>query len=120
MRTSATSAEGAHASHLSPVVAPQVAGRVAVLLSPELWAIVLEELESTEREGKPAEVLVAVQSRYSGVSEQGGPPRSLIVWARKAEDGVLLKSIKVRLALQLLARRHADLVSDVGSRRSRS
>lgn len=96
MRTSATDAEGAHASHLSPVAAHETAGRNAVLLSSKLWEIVLEERESRRNGGKPTEVLVAIQSRYAGVSQRGGPSRSLIVWARKAEDAILTQSIKVR------------------------
>lgn len=103
MRNGATDGEGAHASHLSPVPAPADSGRKAVLLSPELWEIVLEELDSSELEGIPMEVLVAIQSRYAGGVQESGQPQSLVVYARRAEDGGdLLKSIKVSLAVRLL------------------
>ena len=70
-----------------------------MLLSPELWEIVLEEVDSSGLEGKPTEVLVAIQSRYAGVAQEGAQAGSLVVHARRAEDGSdLTKRIKVSLA----------------------
>lgn len=80
MRSELAPPDGSYMAHLAVQLVPSTGTGVTV--SPELWRVLLDELDGsagTER------ILIAVQSRYPRAAQTSKSLPSLVVWAAQAQ-----------------------------------